>query len=511
MTDWTEGYVSDIEYTTGFYRELSPRFLTYIALLQRCRALDISKPFNYCELACGQGFSTNVLAALYPHANFYGIDFNPAHIASARSLASEADLDNVEFREESFQVAREVDDHELPPMDFITLHGTYTWVAKENRRAIVEFIKRKLRPGGIVYISYNCMPGWLQMMPLQHLMQEHALRHPDRSDRQVEGALDFIESLNNADTRYFEANTSAAPRLKKMREKNTRYLAHEYITDSWEPLYHTDVVRDVAGAKLDYMGSAGLLENFVTLSVPEKTRKLYEQYKDPAFRELIKDFAINQQFRRDVFVKGQRRLTSTQERHMLQALTFAPLRTRENMSYEFRTPLGRATGQENLYKPILDAVEGGPKKLADLQETADPDMGRLVQASAALTTSAQMHPVVDDMGGTATASARRLNRAVAQRVLIGDAYTYLAAPAIGNGIACRDHEIIAYDVLSHHNVSTADDLAQGMWARFKEVGRRLVKDGQTLWSDEENLNEFRNRAEDILENQVPVWKHLRIL
>ena len=31
---------------------------------------------------------------------------------------------------------------DLPDFDFITLHGIYSWVSPENRRTIVEFIRR---------------------------------------------------------------------------------------------------------------------------------------------------------------------------------------------------------------------------------------------------------------------------------------------------------------------------------------------------------------------------------
>mgnify|MGYP000117194970 CR=1 FL=1 len=511
MTDWAEGYVADVAYTAGFYRELSPRFLTYVGLLQRARVPDIGKPFRYCELGCGQGVSTTVLAALYPHAQFTGIDFNPAHIASARSLAAEGELDNVAFREESFLEALEQDDAELPQQDFITLHGTYTYVSRENRRAIVDFIRRKLRPGGLVFVSYKTMPGWLQMMPLQRLMHEHAARHPDASHRQLDAAMHFIDSLAEADTRFFETNQAATERMKKLREKDKRYLTHEFMPENWEPIYHTDLVREMGEAKLDYVGSAGLLDNFAALSLPEKTREIHDQTADPAFREVIKDFATNQQFRRDVLVKGRQALTGPQERRELENLTFLPLRTAANMSTEFRTPLGRATGQASIYQPIIDAVSQGATKLGDLMAESDARTGQLVQASAALTQSGQIHPVVGDRGGTAVASARRLNRAMAQRALDGEGYGYLAAPAIGNGVPARDHEIVAFDVLSRHEVRTAEELAQGMLARFKRVGRRLVKDGRTLETDEENLAEFRAHAETIMRDRVPVWRQLRIL
>jgi len=42
---------------------------------------------------------------------------------------------------------------ELPEFDIIGLHGVWTWISDENSRVIVDFIRRKLRAGGILYIS----------------------------------------------------------------------------------------------------------------------------------------------------------------------------------------------------------------------------------------------------------------------------------------------------------------------------------------------------------------------
>jgi len=39
---------------------------------------------------------------------------------------------------------------------------------------IVDFIRQKLKVGGVLYISYNTLPGWAAFAPMRHLMTEHA-------------------------------------------------------------------------------------------------------------------------------------------------------------------------------------------------------------------------------------------------------------------------------------------------------------------------------------------------
>ena len=165
MANWSAGYVVDVEYTHGFYQELTPSLLGFLALLQGVQSPDPgASSLTYCELGCGQGFSTNLLAAANPQIQFHATDFNPGHIVGAQNLARAAAVKNVHFYDDSFAEFLSRDD--LPDFDFITLHGIYSWVSPENRQTIVEFIRRKLKPGGLVYISYNTMPGWASMMPL---------------------------------------------------------------------------------------------------------------------------------------------------------------------------------------------------------------------------------------------------------------------------------------------------------------------------------------------------------
>ena len=74
MTDWTSGYVADIDYTFGYYTELNP-LRVKLAFLNAGRvAPDYG---TACELGFGQGISANIHAAA-SLTSWHGTDFNPA-------------------------------------------------------------------------------------------------------------------------------------------------------------------------------------------------------------------------------------------------------------------------------------------------------------------------------------------------------------------------------------------------------------------------------------------------
>src|ERR1700755_2695446 len=102
MAQWDDDYVTDVTYTSNFYREITPIWLATSSLLLGHRPPDLTKPFSYADLGCGNGFTTLSVAAAYPHGDVWGFDFHPAHVEFARGIATRAGLTNVHFVESSF-------------------------------------------------------------------------------------------------------------------------------------------------------------------------------------------------------------------------------------------------------------------------------------------------------------------------------------------------------------------------------------------------------------------------
>src|SRR5215469_11691268 len=139
MSSWGHGYQVETAYTVGFYPELAPSHLETALLFAGFRSDLTRAGARYCELGCGYGLTTLVLAAANPQMSFVGIDFNPTHIVAARALAEAAQLSNIRFIECSFEELLTDRFADLGEFNIIGLHGVYSWVAPAIRRAIVKF------------------------------------------------------------------------------------------------------------------------------------------------------------------------------------------------------------------------------------------------------------------------------------------------------------------------------------------------------------------------------------
>ena len=504
---WSAGYVTEVDYTVGFYRELSPSFLNWAAVQRGYRAPDLDRPFTALELGCGHGYSANVLAACNPEGRFYATDFNPVHVVSARRLAAEAGTGNITFFEDSFS---ELKNRDLPEFDYINLHGVYSWISPANRREIVDVIARKLKPGGLVYVSYNSLPGWAAMAPARRLMMEVIGKNGARLPK-VDQALTLLQQLKDGGAQYFSANPAVAPRLDKIRDQNRNYLLHEYFNDDWELLYHADVAAEMGAAKLNFIASANYAENLDHLAFPGQTKAVYDQISDPVLKETVRDFATNQQFRRDLFSRGRIRLTLVEQRAWYDATPFALVRARSACPLKGAFPAGEVNLKPEAYEPLLDVLAGGPKTLAELQR--QPTLAQ--QPPASLVESLQVLGALGYLqAGRPTsckarnaAVSRAFNQAILQRALAGQDMTTLASPVLGSGInlALTDQLFLLAAQQS------AKDPAAFVWSKLSAMGRRLLHEGQPLNDEAANLAKLREMSEPFSRDTLPLCRNLGLL
>jgi len=509
MSSWTSGYVADIGYTFGFYRELTPAMLALAALSAGQRPPDINGPLNYCELGCGQGFTANIVAAANAHMQVYATDFNPSHIVGAQSLAQQggsAGL-NIKFSESSFQ--EYIDDPELPSFDIIVLHGIYSWVSPENRKAIVAFLRRKLKPGGLVYASYNAMPGWAPAAPMRHLMYLYGQNLPGSTGDKLEPALKLVEQMQNVGAKYFVTNPSLAQKFDRMKAMPKSYLAHEYLNDAWTLLYHNEVADEFSEAKLSYLTSAHMLDHLDSINLTPGQLKLLSETPDRSLRETLRDFIVNQQFRRDLFVKGGLTMSMQEVRERWLESRFALTTWRSDVALKVNGHLGEATLQADIYNPILDMLATGPKTFSQLlgeTNRSDTDFARLREALVALVGSGHLQPCLDAKNQSKRAArTKSFNSALMERAISSSDLLNLASPVTGGGVAIsRFAQVFLLARQRKH-----PNPVQLAWEGLVAQNQLILKDGEPLKTAEENIAYLEGLYKDFLK-QLPLLEQLGI-
>lgn len=499
--DWGGGYVTDLAYLPGYYRQQSPLHLNLACLLNRIAGIPIGPDTAICylELACGQGFGALMLAACNPQWQVIGIDFNPAHIASARSLAEQAGIMNAHFIEADLaDFAESATARDIPPAHIVTSHGLWSWVGDGVRAGIVRLLDRKLKPGGIAHLSYNALPAWQGAIGMQRLLREAGQRSGASSDHQIAVGWELVQALADAQAHHLCDSGMVQALREQARRAPVAYLAHEYLNASWRPCFHADVLRSLAAAKLDWIGSAQLLENVTSLMLGDEARAVAARFDDPIMRELIKDMCLTRSLRHDVFVRGARRLSPAERDAALGEVTLALLRPAARFEWRTELPAGSAEMDRGFFGPIVAALADAPLSAREL--LALPGLTRRdnpAEIFAMLVGTQQAMPVLGP-GREPDARVRGLNRAAADRFTDPDSLDLsvaLAASGIGTPIPAT-----LLDLFIVNRLQTDPTPDAAAWVGSLGYDR-----------DESEQQRLLSFMENVIDERVPIWRQLGVL
>ena len=96
-------------------------------------------------------------------------------------------------------------------LDFIVAHGVYSWVGAAQRQSIRRLVRDSLKPGGLLYLSYNSLPGWAGEMPLRKLLVELAAGDTGLTSARAARALLSLERL-----KFLEAEPEVRSRYSRL-------------------------------------------------------------------------------------------------------------------------------------------------------------------------------------------------------------------------------------------------------------------------------------------------------
>jgi SAM-dependent methyltransferase len=511
MDNWADGYVSDIEYLDGWYAEQMPPHLDIACLLRATEPpVEAGEPFLYCELGCGVGKSAATVAATCPHAQVWGIDFNPAHIARARRLSEEGGLDNLRLEDWTFADLAGAHGAALPRFHYIALHGVWSWVSPENQRHIVDFIDTHLEPGGLVYITYNALPGWNNVAPLQRMIRSLAMRQDGHSDQRAAAALEMIRRMADAGAGILLAEQLS--RLEEMSHKeDIAYVAHEYLNEHWQPCYQMDVAKALAPARLTFVGSANIFDNYPDICVTKQQRELIDG-SPLDLQETVRDFFMERTFRRDIFIRGARAIPARRLESRLRSVRLTAIIPTEALTREIKVPVGEATLGEAFYEPALKQIAGSTPTLDEIFTHVDPATSTATarEAIGMLVGSKQAMPVVAaDPPEGARERVRRYNSAqIRLRSDQGKAYASLACVSTGSAVTIRLIEMLAYTALVAGVPAEVGPIVDDCWNQLQRSGDRLAKDGKLIEDRAETVAALEHNVPEILSVALPMWRRV---
>jgi hypothetical protein len=286
------------------------------------------------------------------------------------------------------------------------------------------------------------------------------------------------------------------------------------MSRGWDALYHIDVARQLADAKLDYACSAALPGAFSHLCFTDEQQKLLEGVDDAGLQETLKDYIRNVGFREDIYVRGARRMTPKRRMEWLRRFGLASVVMREKASGEFRLPNGR-TSDAALYDAVLDMLETGPKsltELAELPQFAETGMAGVTEVAAMLISRSQVAPWFLHRAFAQSDPAQRMNRCIAERACDENVYQNLASPLLGSGVLAGQAQSLVYRaVCTHQGEADQEMLVNAIW---ESIGEQQIS-SVAATGDGKPIDMVREKDDPTVRKflalHVPIWRALKML
>ena len=507
---WNEGYVADIGYTYGYYTELNP-LRTRLAMLNAGVAAPEIK--TACELGFGQGVSVNIHAAATT-TTWAGTDFNPSQANFAQELGRSSGSD-VLLADQAFSEFCGRDD--LPNFDYIGLHGIWSWISDANRKVISDFVARKLNVGGVLYISYNTQPGWSNFAPMRHLMVQHEQRMSAPGSgiaSRIEDAIGFADKLLETNPGYLKANPAAKARFEPLKTQNRNYLAHEYFNQDWHPMYFADMAKWLADAKMTYACSANYLDQVNGINFTEEQAKLLSEIPDQILAQTARDFLVNQQFRKDYWVKGPITLRRADQLAQIRAERVVLVNARDDVSLKANGPMGEVVMHENVYGPVLDVLaDNQARTIGEIEAAVEPKGIGLLQVIEVMLVMGSQGQITSAQSKEVAKACRKrthdLNRHLIKCARTGGEVAVLASPVTGGGIGLGRFGQLFVEAVQQGKKTSAE-LAQHVWAILAAQGQAIVKEGKVIEGEAANVAELQSQADAFLKKQLPILRALEV-
>ena len=493
---WHDGYVVDVPYIEPITADLCPARFSMAAVLHGQPPIDHSRPLTWVELGSGSGLSACMVAAANTNIEVWGCDFNPAHVERSRRLAAKAALSNCTFDEASFEQLAANELVGPAEADVVVVHGVYSWVSRANQGHIAEFIRRRLRPGGLVYVSYELATGWSSMTPLAEAMRLHAQADGRRSDLAFPDAARAIQRLADGGARYFPLGSRETFQMSSLVNADARYAAHEYLGGHFRPVMFDEVADMMAAARCSYVGSLDAADHMTGLWVQPELTDLVVSTADVTLQQMLRDVIVQRPLRRDLFRRGLATSTDVEREAWLRDLVVVGLGLDYVDGAVVDVPVGEVALDPSFYKPLVDALADAPINVSTVQSVL-PNLGLpdAVAAMSLLVGGSYAAPAVTEWNTTdAGVTARRLNEVLIAENRAGADHRCLIAPATGAALASEYFEMLGIGAL-WNGVSVDVDLLTDHVLAELDAQQRFVL-------EQDAVVENRQEARDIVGRRI---------
>ena len=267
-------------------------------------------------------------------------------------------------------------------------------------------------------------------------------------------------------------------------------------------------------AKLDFACSANPIDHIASLNFTNDQLEVMKSIKDNVFKESIKDIMINQQFRKDYWIRGRRHLSQFEQLEMLRNLRVVLIIHYSLIDFKVKCPLGEVNMEPSIYEPVIDILKDNkPKTIGQIEKILKDkqiSLQNIIQAVMLLSSKNYISCAQpESLVAKNKVKTSKLNLFLCKKARGNNNVRFLASPVTGGGIVVNRFQqlfLLSYETGKKN---------PGEWALYtlkilESQGERIMKEGKRLETHVENMKELKSLANDFAKKELPVLKALHI-
>ena len=218
-----------------------------------------------------------------PSAQFVGCDLSARALDTGRRMIAELGLSNVTLVEEDLST--------LSPsqgtFDYIIAHGVYSWVPASVRDALFALAGTRLSPNGVMFVSFNALPGCRVRQAAWEVLHAHVDHIEDPRVRLTE-ARRLARILADGGKVGHDADEAVRAEFRAIAQRSDSALCHDDLAVPNDPFYFRDFVAHAARFGLKYLAEADL--HSMSAAGVSADARAFLSGLDPLSREQYLDF-----------------------------------------------------------------------------------------------------------------------------------------------------------------------------------------------------------------------------
>jgi SAM-dependent methyltransferase len=352
------------------------------------------------ELGCGDGGNLVPMAYGLPGSRFVGVDLSRRAVERAAEVIAALGLQNAEVRCADFTELSE-----LGPFDYVIAHGVYSWIAPDERDALLALCRSASAPAGVAYVSYDALPGGHLRDVTRQMLRWHLRSIEDPAERIAQARV-LLSALAAGVETATGVQRTVAEQAARALEQSDSSLFHDELAERHTAVLFADFAAHAERHGLRYLAEA----DFFEMTVPAELASAFAELDDPIEREQYLDFFKGRLFRQTLLCHAEAEVEEpgpARVAGMLAASPAQPDGDPEAGRVTFRGPKGASlTTDEPLAKAAMLALGAAWPDAVPVSELGDGEAlhSLLLQAYAA--NLVQLHVWTPTLASTPSARPR---------------------------------------------------------------------------------------------------------